>query len=216
MKFYLSSYKIGSEDSQAKFKNLLGDNKKAAYISNGLDLAPSEAKKKHEERDIRELNGVGLQVEQVDLRNYFGKKDDIRVKLTGFGVFYLSGGNVYDLRIAMNLSGLDEILLELVDSDIIYSGYSAVVCVLSPTLKGYHIIDDPNKKTYGNYDTIWKGLGFISWQFAPHFNSDHEESEDINKEVAYYTENDMPYKTLADGDVIILQREELDGPAIMK
>ena len=107
----------------------------------------------------------------------------------------------------MQLSGFDKILQEMTTSDITYGGYSAAVCVLSPNLKGYHIVDDPNIYPYAdNQETEWEGLGLIDWWFAPHFNSNHPESNDINKEIDYYKELNLPYKALTDGDVIIIEK----------
>ncbi len=207
MKFYLSSFKIGNDPNQ--LKSLLPDNPKAVYISNGLDFAKLESQKKHQDWDLRELNEIGISAKQLDLRKYFGKQAELRSKLQDVDLIYVSGGNVYDLRIAMRLSEFDEVLKELVDTNKVYGGYSAAVCVLSPTLKGYHIVDDPNLKTYGEYDTMWEGIGLIDWQFAPHFDSDHFESEDTNKEIAYYEEHGMKYKALRDGEVIILDENDL-------
>ncbi len=207
MKFYFSSFKIGNDPNQ--LKRLLSVNPKAVYISNGLDFAKPESQKKHQDWDLRELNEIGISAEHLDLRDYFGKQAQLRSKLQDVDLIYVSGGNVYDLRIAMKLSGFDEILKELVSTDKVYAGYSAAVCVLSPTLKGYHIVDNPNNKTYGDHETIWDGIGLIDWQFAPHFDSDHSESEDINKEIAYYKEHGMKYKPLKDGEVIILDENGL-------
>lgn len=207
MKFYLSSFKIGNNPNQ--LKNLLPDNPKAVYISNGLDFAKPESQKKHEKWDLRELNEIAIAVEHLDLRDYFEKRAQLKSRLQDVDLIYVSGGNVYDLRIAMSLSGFDEILKEFIGMNKVYGGYSAAVCVLSPTLKGYHIVDNPNLKTYGDYETIWKGIGLINWQFAPHFDSDHSESEDINKEIAYYEKYGMKYKALRDGEVIILDEDGL-------
>lgn len=207
MKFYLSSFKIGNDPNQ--LKSLLPENSKAVYISNGLDFAKPESQKKHQDWDLRELSEIGISAEQLDLRKYFGKQAELRNKLQDVDLIYVSGGNVYDLRIAMRLSGFDEILKELVGANKVYGGYSAAVCVLSPTLKGYHVVDNPDLKTYGDHETIWEGIDLIDWQFAPHFDSDHSESEDINKEIAYYEEHDMKYKALRDGEVIILDEDGL-------
>lgn len=205
MKFYFSSFKIGADPNQLKC--LLPDNPKAVYISNGLDFSKHEIQKKHQDWDLRELSDIGISAEQLDLRAYFGKHAELRNKLQDVDLIYVSGGNVFDLRIAMNLSGFDEILKELVNTNKVYAGYSAAVCVLSPTLKGYHIIDDPNNKTYGDHETIWDGIALIDWQFAPHFDSDHSESEAINKEIAYCKEHGIKYKPLKDGEVIIIAEE---------
>ncbi|MCB9803009.1 Type 1 glutamine amidotransferase-like domain-containing protein [Candidatus Nomurabacteria bacterium] len=202
MKYYFSSFKIGDEPK--KLKSLLPDNPQAVYISNGLDFASPEGKKKHQDWDLRELKEIGIVAEPLDLREYFGKQNELRNKLEDVDLIYVSGGNVYDLRIAIHLSGFDQILCnDLVKTDKVYAGYSAAVCVLSPTLKGYHIVDKPDNKLYGDHETLWDGLGLIDWQFAPHFNSDHSESEDINQEIAYYEEHNMKYRSLKDGDVII-------------
>ena len=203
MKFYLSSFKIGNDP--LKLKNLLPENKKAVYISNALDrYGESENVQKHRAEDKKQLEEIGITVEPLDLRQYFGKKEKLARNLSGIGLIWISGGNVYDLRIAMKWSGLDEVLYSLLSDDVVYGGYSAAVCVLSPTLKGYHIVDSIEGNPYG-YEVILEGLGLIDWQFAPHFNSHHAESLDINKEIAYYEEHGMKYKSLQDGDVIIIE-----------
>ena len=66
-------------------------------------------------------------------------------------------------------------------------------------------MDDPEVFPYVQQaETIWDGLGIINWQFAPHFNSNHAESNDINKEIEYCKEHDLPYKALTDGEVMII------------
>ncbi len=204
MKFYFSSFKIG--DDPETLKTLLPANTNAVYISSGLDFANDESKKKHQDWDLRELQEIGVRAKSLDLRDYFGKQEELRAKLHDVDLIYVSGGNVYDLRRAMNLSGFDDILQELLPSKKVYAGYSAAVCVLSPTLRGYDLVDDATRKTYGAYETMWDGLGVIDWQFAPHFDSDHPESEDINKEIAYCEAHGLEYKKLRDGEVIIWEK----------
>jgi dipeptidase E len=106
----------------------------------------------------------------------------------------------------MKLSGFDTLMMHNeLPTDFVYAGYSAAGCVLSHTLRGYDQVDNPNLQTYGDYETLWEGLGIIDWQFAPHFDSDHHESEAVNKEIAYYEANSMPYKALRDGEVLIFE-----------
>ncbi len=202
MHLYLSSFKLGSDPS--KLKNLLPNNAKAVYISNALDFAKPENQARRQNEDMDELKQLELNPELLDLRDYFNKETKLRSKLQDIDLIYVSGGNVYDLRQAIQLSGFDTILKELQSTNKIYAAYSAGVCVLSPTLKGYETVDSPDNKTYGDYETIWEGLGLIDWQFTPHFDSDHPESEDVNKEIAYYEERGMKYKALRDGEVIVL------------
>jgi len=206
MKFYLSSYKIGNETD--KLKALAPANKKAAYIPNALDYSTDlERRKESEENDMAQLKNVGLDVEQLDLRDYFGKKEDLKKKLDEFGVIWARGGNVFVLRQAMKLSGFDTILKELIDkkADMLYGGYSAGVCVLAPSLKGMDIVDDVNAKPYEDKETVWEGLNIIDYVIEPHYKSEHPESELVNKEIEYMIDNKILFKALRDGEVITIE-----------
>jgi len=208
MKFYLSSYKLGNEIT--KLKELIpADNKKTAYISNALDFSDDlERRKQSEQADIEQLNEVGLNdVEKIDLRDYFGKKAKLEKKLSEFGIIWVRGGNCFVLRQAMKLSGLDEILKDLLKKEnILYGGYSAGVCVLAPTLKGMELVDDPNVKPYDNQkETIWDGVGILDYTIVPHYKSNHPESAKVDETVEYMEKNNIPYKPLRDGEVIIIE-----------
>jgi dipeptidase E len=207
MKFYLSSYKLGN--GVAKLKELIpAENKKTAYISNALDFSDDlERRKKSEQSDIEELKELNLDIKIIDLRDYFNKQSELEKKLTEFGVIWVRGGNLFVLRQAMKLSGFDNILKNLIKRDnILYGGYSAGVCVLAPSLKGMDIIDDLNAKPYGNQsEIIWDGLGILNYSVVPHYRSDHPESEKAEKVVEYMVKNKIPFKTLKDGEVIIIE-----------
>lgn len=206
MKFYLSSYKIGNE--MEKLKLLVPENnKKTAYISNALDFSNDiERRKQSEQSDIGQLKQLNLDVELLDLRKYFGKKTELAQKISDFGVIWVRGGNCFVLRQAMQLSGFDSILKDLLKKDdILYGGYSAGICVLAPTLKGLELVDDPSAKPYGKLETIWDGIGVLDYSIIPHYKSDHPESEKINETVKYMIKNNLPFKTLKDGEVIIIK-----------
>jgi dipeptidase E len=47
----------------------------------------------------------------------------------------------------------------------------------------------------------------LDYAIAPHYKSDHPESADIDKCVAYFKENNIRYKTLRDGEAIIINGE---------
>ena len=204
MKFYISSYKLGNKAEQLK---KLVPHGNIGYIPNALDFTNADKArlKKHIEDDTSSLEGLGLKVEVVDLKKYFGKKEELESKIRNLGAVYISGGNVFILRQAMKNSGLDEILKNLWDDkNFLYSGYSAAGCVLSPSLKSCDIVDDPNDFPYPQIkETIWEGIGFIDYVLLPHFDSDHNESSLIDKELEYCKLNKIPYKTLRDGEVII-------------
>ena len=203
MKFYLSSYKIGNETK--KLIGMMPKNRKTAYISNALDEWDSpEKRKQNETDDIAQLRKIGMRVELLDLRKYFNKKEELRKKLGGFGAVWVSGGNTFVLRQAMKLSGFDEILKSLMKTDMLYGGYSAGICVLAPSLKGIELVDNPKAKPYKNSKLLMDGLGILGYSIVPHYKSDHPESEAMNREVEYYKRKKIPFKTLRDGDVIII------------
>ncbi|KKP36728.1 MAG: serine peptidase, dipeptidase E [Candidatus Peregrinibacteria bacterium GW2011_GWF2_33_10] len=206
MKFYLSSFKIG--DKSSELARLMSENKKIAYIPNAGDYTNASHKRKDwEKSDMESLQDIGLTVEYLDLQNFFGKTDSLRKKLNEFGGAFIRGGNTFILRQAMKLSGFDKIFQELLQKDdFVYSGYSAGICVLAPNFEALKIVDDPNDKPYKELqETIWNGLGYLDKIILPHYKSDHPESADIDKEVEYCKKNNIPFKTLRDGEVIIIE-----------
>ena len=203
MKLYISSFGIGDEPE--KLKTILPEHTKALYISNAIDrYSDNDRARASKETDMQELRDIGVSVEPLDLREYFGKQDELTQKLDGVDLIWVSGGNTFDLRIAMQLSGFDDAIRNLGTKEIVYGGYSAGICVLSKTLRGYDITDSPEGNPYG-HETLWDGVGLIDWMFVPHFESDHEESADATKEVAQYEAQGLPYKTLRDGEAFILE-----------
>ena len=206
MKLYLSSYKVGDEPE--KLGALFSDNKIVGYVPSALDFtgADVERRRLHIEKDMQSLEQIGLHPVLLDLKEYFENKEGLKTKLSELGGLFISGGNTFVLRQAMKLSGLDDILINSeVPENFVYAGYSAAGCVLSPSLKSYSIVDDATDHPYeGQSEILWEGIGLIDFAFMPHYESDHPESGDIQKEIAYCEEHSIPYKTLRDGEVIII------------
>ncbi|OGM32037.1 hypothetical protein A3D01_02850 [Candidatus Woesebacteria bacterium RIFCSPHIGHO2_02_FULL_39_13] len=204
MKLYLSSFRLGNETE--KLKNMVGANGKAAIIHNSLDFSTNlERLAKSKIDEANDLKSLGFKPSELDLRDYFGKTGRLREKLKEFGLLWVRGGNTFVLRRAMRQSGFDEIIKDYVGKDtLVYAGYSAGVCVLSPTLRGLELVDDPNIVPSG-YDKqiIWEGIGLINYSIAPHYKSDHPESAAVSKEVEYFIENKIPFIALHDSEVII-------------
>lgn len=202
---YLSSYRLGNNPE--KLFGLIGVNKKIAVIPNALDFS-TDIPRRNEgvQREIDDLSNLGLQAEEVDLRNYFGKSEELEQKLAEFGAVWVRGGNVFVLRRAFKESGMDEWLIrQKGNKELVYAGYSAGVCILSPSLRGLEIVDDPVITAEGYpKETLWEGLGLIDFAFAPHFESPgHPETEAVSKEVEYYKKTGEKYRALQDGEVII-------------
>lgn len=204
MRLFLSSYGLGNEPEQ--LKPLIGDNKRVAVVVNALDAKEPDARAERLQREIDALTALGLQPEELDLRQYFGKSAELKETVKGFGLVWVRGGNVFVLRKSFKQSGFDKIITELLENDqIAYGGYSAGVCVLAPSLHGIELVD-PKDETAEGYETeiVWDGLGMLGYAVAPHYKSDHPESDDINKCVEYFADNHILFKTLRDGEIIVV------------
>lgn len=205
MKLYLSSYKFGNQIERLRDA---APRSRIGYIQNALDFTGVDLDRKDEQAEVEmeTLRDLGLGVELLDLRHYFGKRSELKEKLDDLGAVFLCGGNVFVLRQAMKLSGLDQLLIQMnKESDFLYAGYSAAGCVLAPTLEAYRIVDDATDTPYDALsEALFDGLGIVEFCFMPHWDSDHPESKAIEDEIAYCKRNDIPYKAIRDGEVLLL------------
>lgn len=205
MKLYLSSYKIG--DKKEELRNWVKEHdNKIALIANSRDMFPDgERKTNGIQSDVADLASLGFEVYLLDLRNYFGKQEELAKVFERIHSFYVIGGNTFVLRKAMMLSGFDELLKQYANDDnYLYSGYSAGICLLSKDMHAVAIMDEPDVNPYDdNLPPIYEGIGFINEAIIPHFESDHKETESASLAVDYCQNNKLPYITLHDGDVIV-------------
>jgi len=207
MKLYLSSYKVGNRIEELK-KWIDEHGNKICLIPNSRDIYPESEKKSNGiQADVNELIALGFDVTVISLKDYFNNKEELLSKIKEFNAFYVVGGNVFVLRQAMYLSGFDEYLKTIENNtNYLYAGYSAGICVLAKDMHGLDICDDPDINPY-DIDTIWEGLGYFDYIFLPHYKSDHPESHLVDKVVDLFEEKKVKYKALKDGDVIILNKE---------
>lgn len=204
MRLYLSSYRLGNYPEV--LTSMITGNKHAALILNARDYFSTEDRESGRIEQTNELKKIGITAAELDLRDYLGRQNDLEKKLAQFDAVWIPGGNSFLLRHAMRESGFDTIIKDLLSEDkIVYAGYSAGIVVLCKTLKGIEIVDDTKyvKEIY-NAEPIWNGLGILPYSIAPHYKSDHPESELIDKLVEYFIKEKIPYKTLTDGNLIII------------
>lgn len=209
MKLYLSSFDLGNQ--RKRFANLVGTGKKGLLIVNAVDNR-QEGRDKWLKSQTEGLQALGLKVQELDLRNYFGKHGELAELLAGQDFVWINGGNTFVLRRAMQYSGFDTAITKLVrNNSIVYGGFSAGVVLLYKDLHGLEITDDPNEISEGyNPEIVWDGLNLIDFAVAVHYDSDHPESPLTDKEIEYYETNDIPYKTLRDGEVIIIDGDNIE------
>lgn len=208
MRFFLSSFKIGNQPE--KLRSMLGNNLTAAVVTNAGDGWDSY-RTQQLPQFIKDLAAVGIKGKELDLRKYFGKTEKLKKRLLEVGLIWVTGGNTFILRRAMSESGLDKILPQLLqDNKIVYGGFSAGICVLSPSLQGVHLADEPKDVPEGyKKEIIWDGLGLIDFYIVPHFQSGHDESVLADKVVEYYENRKYPYHTLVDGEALKIENGEV-------
>lgn len=205
MKLYLSSYKFGNYTEELV---KLGSNKKrVGVIMNAVDWSDDKervTKSLNDQIDV--LKSLGFEPEQIDLRNYFDKKEELKKHLTNFGMVWVYGGNTFVLKRAYEQSGFGETIKNMILKDeIVYAGFSAGVVILSKSLKGLEIVDDPQIVPEGyKSDFSWDGLGLLDYHVAVHHKSDHAESPAIEEEIKYCEKNNIPCEKIKDGEVIVV------------
>jgi dipeptidase E len=181
-----------------------------AVIDNARDYSTDlERKKQSLKNDLDDIRSLGFLPEHVDLRNYFNDNDALLEKLREFDAVWVLGGNSFILRKAMKLSGFDAVINELIRKNkLVYAGYSAALCVISLTMDGVELVDDIDATAEGySTETIWDGYGLIDFYPIVHYKSDHPESKLVDKELEYVKSKNRKYKTLRDGDTIVIETD---------
>lgn len=214
MKLYLSSYKFGS-DLQSLAALIPSARCKVGLIDNALDFTGVDEVRRGGDTAVeaRSLEQLGFSVERLNLRDYFGKPERLSEHLSQLGGVWIRGGNCFILRQAMYLSGFDR-ALRLMHSrrDFLYAGYSAAGCVLSPSLAVYAVVDNPNDHPYAELrETIWEGVGVLSYAFMPHYDSEHYESELMGQEIQRCIDGKVLFKALRDGEALVGETDSQGG-----
>ncbi len=208
MRLFLSSQNLGNYPQV--FLALLGENKKLAYSQNAKDdWAPEDRRAKTEEHR-QQFKAAGFEFTELDLRDYFGKTEALKDFLQDFGGIWLSGGNTFALRIAMQKSGLDKFLLDWVKQDkIAFGGSSAGSIIATPSLEGadWETDIDNAKKMYGEEALIWDGLGLVDYYFVPHIGSGWF-AEQAERMAKLLQEKKLPFKKLTDGQAIVIDGDK--------
>lgn len=210
MKLYLSSYFFGNKPES--LIEMLDPAKKIAIIMNAADTYGNEKRPTYLANEYEKFKGFGYEAEELDLRDYFKHQESLKDKLCEYGAVWVMGGNSFVLRRAMQYSGFDKLIIDLVENDsIVYAGFSAGSVVATKTLKGIELVDDSKQITpdYSS-EVVWDGLGLVNFSIAPHYKSDHPESEMVDAVVSYFKKNDMPYKAISDGQAILVSGDQIE------
>lgn len=202
----MSSFRMG--DHPEHLVALAGEGgRHAVVIANAMDDPPADVRRSGVERELAALNDLGFDAVELDLRDYFGQERRLRRDLAGVALAWLRGGNVFMLRFALSRSAGDVVLGDLLAADaLVYAGYSAGACVLSPTLRGLEIVDDAGAvmRIYGS-EPVWDGLALLKEAFLPHYQSPgHPETAAIALVAARYQAEGVSYRPVRDGQALLV------------
>jgi dipeptidase E len=207
VRLYLSSFGLG--ENSAALRELVGSGSRAAVIFNARDTYRGE-RLRNAEQEFGSLHALGFSCDELDLRAYFGDIEGLRTRLGAYDLVFAVGGNTFVLARAMTESGFEAAIRERLDENrIVYGGYSAGACVVSPDLDGCHLIDEPDAIAEGYAAEVQpRALGWVPWRIVPHFRSEHEESPLAELAVAHLLEAGLPFQTLRDGQAFIVNDRE--------
>jgi dipeptidase E len=204
MRLYLSSFRNGNKPDE--LIKLLDRGRHTALINNAVDFVDTDERFSKLGDEIERLKSIDLEPTEIDLRSYFDSPEGLKEKLAEFDLIWVRGGNAFVLRRAFRQSGADKAIAELLAEDkIVYGGYSAGIDMLTPSLHGAELVDDPDIVPDGyEPDTVWEGLNLLPYAIAPHYKSNHPESAAVDKSIEYLIDNHIPFIALRDGQAVVV------------
>jgi dipeptidase E len=203
VKLYLSSYRLG--DDPAALRRLVGAGSRAGVVMNACD--GFDEPRMVWPRERADLEALGFDVVEIDLRDHVGDEAGLRDRLADLDLLWVTGGNTFVLTRAMDASSFAAAARPLVDDgSLVYAGYSAGVCAITPDLVGIHLMDEPDVVPDGYPETAEPlALGWVPWRIVPHWRSEHDESPAADLAVEHLLELGLPFRTLRDGRVIVVE-----------
>ncbi|WP_067549418.1 Type 1 glutamine amidotransferase-like domain-containing protein [Nocardia crassostreae] len=206
MRLFLSSYRFGAH--QSRLLAMAGEPGRVAVIANACDAWPS-AWQSAVTSDLFPLRRLGFQPEVVDLREYVGRTAELERTLARFPMVWVRGGNTFVLRAQFARSGADIVLPRLLAADaLVYAGYSAGACVMTPDLHGLESMDDPDEvRTACGIEPRWDGLGLVDRPIVPHLDSPTDPEGLSRKLVRDYTAAGIRHWALTDDHVVVVDGE---------
>jgi dipeptidase E len=203
MRLYLSSFRLGNKPEA--LQELAGSGRRTGIIMNALDNFP-EQRAQWLQAQNNALTNLGFSVLELDLRAYFGREHELRSFADCIDTIWINGGNSFILRRAMKQSGFDTFVKAALARDThIYAGFSAAAVICYQSMRGLELTDDPNDVPDGyEKEIVWEGLNLLPYAIAVHYKSDHSESKSTDREIAFYQNNGIPYRTLSDGQALVV------------
>ena len=201
----LASYRLGSEPHE--LVRLMKGGTRVAVIANAIDNRAPEERRYRLDREMNDFADLGLEADELDLRDYFGREDELREQLSTVEAVFVRGGDVLILALAIRESGMGEILKErLAEDTLVFAGYSAGSCVLGPRLPVFEPSAPPDVPAGYPAEAITEGLSIVPFSFAPHYGAETG-GAGSRSETDFYIENHVPFVALRDHQVLIVDGE---------
>jgi dipeptidase E len=207
MKLYLSSQGVG--ENGGDLLRMVGQNTRTAVVANAVDHYEKHSRQTRVRKEKQALRAVGLQPEELDLRRYFGNPKALEGRLALYGLLWIRGGNVFNLRRAMQHSGFDEAALGLIaNGEIVYGGYSAALAIAGPDLFGSELVDNPHDipSGYPAGPIPDSALGLVDYYLAPHYETEMPWRQAVLNYVDHLKANNREVVCLRDGQVHIIEQ----------
>lgn len=186
---------------------------KLALIENAKDYYPEKVRQAKVDVHHEQFKQQGFDVENIDLRDFFGDEWSMTEKMKEFSGIFVFGGNTFILRRAMANSGLDTILQKRIpEGKLAYGGSSAGSMVMTPDLNGPDWSKEDRAdvipKGY-NAKVIWQGLNLVPFYIVPHFGSEiHGDSP--QRLAGYYKSKNLRHYVLKDGQVVVVNSDKVE------
>lgn len=202
---YLASFRLGN-DPQA-FLRLLGERAQVLVVANGLDGEDPGTRAVRVSEELQRLRQIGVDGEELDLRDHFDDPDGVRDRLQTCRAVWLRGGNVFLVRALLARTGGDHVITQLVRADqLVLAGYSVAPAIVGPSLRGFELVDDPAVVVRAaGLDPIWDGLGLLPQVVVPHCASpSHPATAALSRLADDLTEAGVAVARLRDGEALVV------------
>ncbi|MGN2641392.1 Type 1 glutamine amidotransferase-like domain-containing protein [Nocardia takedensis] len=209
MRLFLSSYRFGAH--RDRLLDMVGAPGRVAVIPNACDAWPAMWQGAVTS-DLGPLRAMGFRPEVLDLRDYIGEPDSLARRMAEFPLLWVRGGNTFVLRAQFARSGADLVLPRLLAEDaLVYAGYSAGACLLTPDLHGLETSDDPGEvePTCG-VAPRWDGLGLVDRPIVPHLDSPTDPDGFGDRLAADLRARGVPHWGLTDDEVVVVDGDKVE------
>ncbi|WP_433680717.1 Type 1 glutamine amidotransferase-like domain-containing protein [Nocardia sp. CA-119907] len=209
MRLFLSSYRFGAHYD--RLAALVGEPGRVAVIPNACDAWPA-AWASAVTSDVTPLRRLGYAPDVLDLRDFIGRTTDLELALAEYPLVWVRGGNTFVLRAQFARSGADVVLPKLLAADaLVYAGYSAGACLLTPDLHGLESIDDPAEVAPAcGIEPRWDGLGLVDHRIVPHLDSATDPDGAATLLAARYRAEGVAHWALTDNDVVVVDGDRTE------